>query len=68
MAIRAGEEGILMGALVKSGLVLKVRVKSVRKNSGWRVESGVSQTQLHWWGWRTKQGEGVQVMGVEKDS
>ena len=35
MAIRAGEEGILMCALVKSGLILKVRVKSVRKNTGW---------------------------------
>ena len=35
MAIRAGEEGILMCALVKSGLKLKVRVKSVRKNTGW---------------------------------
>ena len=35
MAIRAGEEVILMGALVKGGLVLRFRVKSVRKNTGW---------------------------------
>ena len=37
MAIRAGEEVILMGALVKGGLVLRFRVKNVRKNIGRRV-------------------------------